>query len=204
MSTQIMRGVFIYLLTGTLFAFASIHTVAQSEKPSLSTYRGQERRQIKSLSAQDIEELQTGQGWGLAKAAELNGVPGPAHVLEMAQEIQLTPTQRERIEHIYAEMKAQAIPLGKQFIALEQALNTAFADGSITDEALQELLKAIADVSQQLRYVHLSTHLKTPDILTSEQIQLYNTLRGYSSDDPCRNIPAGHDVDMWKKHNSCP
>ena len=56
----------------------------------------------------------------------------------------------------------------------------------------------------QLRFVHLSTHLKTPDILTLEQIKLYNELRGYSADDPCTNIPAGHDPEMWKKHNNCP
>lgn len=33
-------------------------------------------------------------------------------------------------------------------------------------------------------------------ILTPEQIALYNKLRGYSSDDPCENIPEGHDPEM--------
>jgi hypothetical protein len=31
---------------------------------------------------------------------------------------------------------------------------------------------------------------------------LYNKLRGYSND-PCQNIPEGHNVEMWKKHNGC-
>jgi hypothetical protein len=53
-------------------------------------------------------------------------------------------------------------------------------------------------------FVHLSAHLKTPDILKSEQITLYNKLRGYSSDDPCENVPRGHDPEMWKKHHNCP
>ena len=55
-----------------------------------SKYAGEEKREIKSLSETDIEELKNGQGWGLAKAAELNGVPGPAHLLEMKNEIDLT------------------------------------------------------------------------------------------------------------------
>ena len=47
-----------------------------------SPYAGEEARAIKSLSADDIAELQRGGGRGLAKPAELNGVPGPAHLLD--------------------------------------------------------------------------------------------------------------------------
>ena len=31
----------------------------------------------------------------------------------------------------------------------------------------------------------------------------YNSLRGYSSADPCSNIPTGHDPEMWRQHNNC-
>jgi len=34
-------------------------------------------------------------------------------------------------------------------------------------------------------------------------MKLYNELRGYSSDDPCENVPEGHDPEMWKRHNNC-
>jgi len=40
-------------------------------------------------------------------------------------------------------------------------------------------------------------------ILMPDQITLYNKLRGYSSDDPCENIPQGHNPEMWKKHHNC-
>jgi len=50
-----------------------------------------------------------------------------------------------------------------------------------------------------LRFVHLDTHLRTPDILSAEQINKYNTLRGYSSNDPCENIPEGHSVNNVEK-----
>jgi hypothetical protein len=34
-------------------------------------------------------------------------------------------------------------------------------------------------------------------------VKLYNELRGYTSNDPCKNVPEGHDPDMWKRHHNC-
>src|SRR5947208_295022 len=47
-------------------------------------YAGQQARSIKSLSAEDVAALLKGEGMGMAKAAELNGYPGPVHVLTLA------------------------------------------------------------------------------------------------------------------------
>ncbi|NNK93425.1 MAG: hypothetical protein HKP41_03645 [Desulfobacterales bacterium] len=197
-----MRVKISYVVLLTIFiSIAPITAFSQSQK---SKYAGQETRDIKSLSDSDREELRNGQGWGLAKAAELNGVPGPAHVLELKQEISLNPEQVAEIKRLYQNMKNQAIPLGIELIELERVLNNHFADRSITAEILHESLEQIAQTQKQLRYVHLSMHLKTADLLTPEQIDLYNKLRGYSSDDPCKSIPDGHDPKMWKKHNNCP
>src|ERR1043166_1905183 len=44
-----------------------------------SPYAGQQSREIKSLSDQEIDGLKNARGLGLAKAAELNGYPGPRH-----------------------------------------------------------------------------------------------------------------------------
>jgi len=167
-----------------------------------SKYAGEENRAIKSLSQSDIEELQRGGGWGLAKAAELNGVPGPVHILEMADKIGLTDAQREQIENLYQQMQREAVALGERFIQLEAALNDAFNDGSITQLLLEKRVSEIETLRAELRIVHLSAHLKTPRILTSDQIALYNQLRGYGKD-PCQNIPEGHNAAMWKQHNGC-
>jgi hypothetical protein len=177
---------------------------AASDDSHRSEYAGEEHREIKSLSESDIEELRKGAGWGLALAAELNGVPGPVHLLEMKKEIALSPEQIGQIETLFEQMRGQAIELGTELIDLERELNNHFAQGTINEELLRGLLGQIAQVHAHLRFVHLSAHLKTPGILTTEQIALYNELRGYSSDDPCTNIPAGHDPEMWKKHNNCP
>ncbi len=189
---------FLILMLIPLSAFSA------EEHSYKSKYVGEEKRAIKSLSETDIEELKNGKGWGLAKAAELNGVPGPAHLLEMREEIDLSAKQVRAIENLYNKMKQEAIPLGLELIELERELNTHFANRTITYESLGVLLESVAQVRKKLRYVHLSAHLKTPDILTPEQIALYNRLRGYSSDDPCENIPKGHDPEMWKKHHNCP
>ena len=202
MGGNIMQAkVSIFLL---LFLLMPLSPFAASDHSHKSKYVGQEKREIKSLSKADIQELRNGRGWGLAKAAELNGLPGPVHLLEMKKEIGLNPEQTEKIEILYQKMKKQAIPLGLKLIELERKLNNHFAKGTITEELLHELLEQIAQVRKRLRYVHLSTHLKTPGILRAEQIDLYNKLRGYSSDDPCKNIPAGHDPEMWKRHHNCP
>ena len=197
MKTIIVVQVLVLILIASFSFSAADHTYK-------SKYAGEERREIKSLSATDIEELQNGKGWGLAKAAELNGVPGPVHLLEMKEEINLSPEQVQAIEDIYRKMKQEAVPLGLELIELERELNNHFVNRTITNSLLRQILQKIAQVHEQLRYVHLSTHLKTPDILTSEQLILYNKLRGYSSDDPCENVPKGHDPEMWKKHHNCP
>lgn len=165
-------------------------------------YAGQERRAIKSLSDKDIAELRRGGGWGLAKAAELNGLPGPLHLLELGDEIALTPEQIDAIDHVFQEMRTDAIDEGERLILREQALENAFRDRVVTDGKLRKMLGAIEESRGKLRYIHLAAHLKTPDILTAEQIDRYNTLRGYDAD-PCKDIPEGHDPAMWREHNGC-
>jgi hypothetical protein len=114
-----------------------------------SKYAGEEKREIKSLSETDIEELKNGKGWGLAKAAELNGVPGPAHLLEMKDEIDLSPKQIRAIEDLYKKMQQEAIPLGLELIELERELNNHFANRTITYELLGVLLESVARVQNQ-------------------------------------------------------
>lgn len=49
-----------------------------------SPYTGLQERPIKALSDQQIDDLREGRGMGLALPAELNGYPGPRHVLGLA------------------------------------------------------------------------------------------------------------------------
>ncbi|UCE31420.1 MAG: hypothetical protein JSW68_00155 [Burkholderiales bacterium] len=169
---------------------------------SASPYAGQQSRAIKSLSEEDIAELRRGGGWGLAKAAELNGMPGPAHLLELADQIALDAEQRTAIRAGYESMRDAAIAEGERLIALERELDAHFRQRTITDAELRRLLDAIAASLGRLRYIHLSTHLSTPSLLTEHQIARYKALRGYGTN-PCDQVPAGHDPALWRKHNDC-
>ena len=164
----------------------------------MSIYSGQENRTIKSLSADDIAELKRGDGWGQAKAAELNGVPGPKHLLQMKNEIGLDETQYSAINEVYHQMKSQAVLQGERLIALEQHLGSGFRHRTITDVMLRKTLNGIAETKSELRYVHLAAHLRLLEVLSEDQVRTYNELRGYFRPDPCANIPEGHDG-----HNDC-
>ena len=187
-------------LSACLIALA-MSPFAAADSPR-SPYAGQETRSIKSLSAEDIAELRKGGGWGLAKAAELNGVPGPAHLLELGDAIGLTADQRKAVEAIRAAMKTAAIREGRRLIDLEGALDRQFKNRTITERALATLLTEISAARRDLRLTHLSAHLKTVSVVTEAQVAAYNRLRGYASD-PCDTVPAGHDAARWRKHNKC-
>lgn len=165
-------------------------------------YAGLEDRAIKSLSADDLAEIRRGGGWGLALPAELNSRPGPAHLLDLADELDLTADQIDRISAIHTRMQTEAIAAGEGFIAAEAALSDAFARDDLTPEGLRTLVDAAAAARADLRFVHLSRHLQTPDLLTPDQIAAYDRLRGYA-DDPCAAVPKGHDAGMWRQHNDC-
>lgn len=183
-------------------ALLGLCSAANAQYAHTSKYAGQETRAIKHLSANDMAELQRGGVWGLAKAAELNGLPGPAHLLELKDKIPLRPEQVKAIKATFKTMQADAINEGAQLIELEKQLDTKFRNNTITDAELRRLLDAISKSHRDLRYIHLAAHLSTPGILTPEQIARYNQLRGYGGN-PCANIPDGHDAKMWNRHNNC-
>ncbi len=145
-------------------------------------YAGEDQRRIATLSAQDIEDLLAGRGWGFALAAELNGYPGPAHVLEMAEELGLSDDQRNDVQAIFDAMNGEARALGAALVAAEAALSDAFDAGDIDASRLQALVARSAEIESELRTVHLTAHLKTKPLMNRHQIMLYSGARGYGSE----------------------
>ena len=76
--------------------FAGV-ALGQSQQP----YAGLQSRPIKALSDEQIADLRAGRGMGLALAAELNGYPGPSHVIELADALALQPDQRARMQQLF-------------------------------------------------------------------------------------------------------
>jgi hypothetical protein len=152
-----------------------------------------ETRAIKSLSATEIGDLRAGRGAGFALAAELNGYPGPRHVLDLADRLHLSPPQRAQTEALFAEMQAGAIELGEKLISAEADIEAAFLGGTVALESLRESVAAAGRLRTELRAHHLAYHVAQKALLTPHQVALYRNLRGYDGG-------AGSKTDHTRSH----
>lgn len=150
-----------------------------SANPTLTPYAGQESREIKALSPEDVDGYRRGAGLGYAKPAELNSYPGPLHALDMRARLQLTDEQAGALTREREEMLATVIPLGERFLASEAEIEQRFRDGTMTPDALDTLIQESARIEAQIRYAHLDAHIATKEILTPHQVALYDEARGY-------------------------
>ncbi|RWQ70997.1 MAG: periplasmic heavy metal sensor [Mesorhizobium sp.] len=156
------------------------HKAAEGKDPATSSYSGMEKRRVKALSGEQTADLLAGRGMGLALAAELNSYPGPSHVLELRDALDLSDEQASRTKALLDLMKAETIPLGRRIIENETELDRLFSERKITSARLTEIIKTIAEVQGALRAAHLRYHLDMAELLTPEQIRRYSQLRGYS------------------------
>jgi Spy/CpxP family protein refolding chaperone len=156
----------------------------------VSPYAGQQGRGIKALSDTEVADLLAGKGMGYAKAAELNGYPGPLHVLELADRLELTTEQRRRSRAIFDAMQSRARDTGARLIEAERELDRLFADRRATPKTLSATTARIGQLQAQLREIHLEAHLTQTQVLTPAQAVAYQRLRGY--DRPAANTHQGH------------
>src|SRR6266849_556208 len=140
------------------------HHVINSDKV-FGTHSG-----VKALSDQQIADLKAGRGMGFALAAEVNGYPGPSHVLEFADVLQLSDKQRSRTTALLEAMKAETIPLGERIIAAETSLDRLFAERRVTRASLDAAISTIGTTQGELRAAHLRYHLSMIEVLSTAQI----------------------------------
>lgn len=148
--------------------------------PTASPYAGQQQQEISSLSPAEVADLRAGRGMGLARPAELNGYPGPLHVLELAAALELSAEQRARTEALYARMQAAAREAGARWIEAERDLDALFRTRQVTPESLRAALDRVGAQQARVRDVHLQAHLEQTALLTPAQIERYVQLRGYA------------------------
>lgn len=179
----------------------ALATAATAAAPS--PYAGETARSVKALSAGEIDDLAAGRGMGLARAAELNGHPGPMHARALAAELGLTDDQERRLAAIEAAMREEAKRLGAEILAAERALDAGFAERRLDAAAVERLTAEIGALSGRLRGVHLAAHLKTAAVLTPHQIHRYDVLRGYA-DAPVQPGAAGGGAGQGGQHHHHP
>ena len=178
-----------FAVTVSLVLLCSSAMAQQLQQP----YAGLQSRVVKSLSEQEIQDLNAGRGMGLALAAELNGYPGPSHAVELSARLGLSPEKVSRLQELFSAMKAETIPIGTDLISQERLLNEAFASHAITLASLESSTRQIGETQGRLRAAHLKYHLSTVAILSPEQIRRYNEFRGYGS-----GTASGHQHQMNK------
>lgn len=171
-----MRFSQIAIIVGGL-GFSGV-ALSETSKP----YIGLDSRPLKALSEQQIADLKAGRGAGFALAAELNGYPGPSHVLELAEALELNADQHRRTTNLFEAMKAETRPLGEIVVSQEADLDKLFSDRTVAPDSLKAATRLIAETTGRLRAAHLGYHLAMLNVLTSEQVSRYARLRGYGAE----------------------
>jgi Spy/CpxP family protein refolding chaperone len=167
----------------------SLAAMTYSAAAEPSPYAGMEGRTIKAMPEARIADIMAGKGAGYALTAELNGYPGPRHVLDLAEELSLSPGQKRRVQTLFDGMQREARALGGELIAREAELESLFAEERIDEPKLRNSVTDIAEIEGKLRMTHLKYHLSMKSLLTVEQVVAYVRLRGYGA---ARQGPGGH------------
>jgi Spy/CpxP family protein refolding chaperone len=179
-----MKSLMVGLGVLALVATAGIPLmISKTEAQSSGPYTGMQARTIKALCAEQIADLKAGRGLSLALAAELNGYPGPRHVLELVEQLGLADQQRADVQRLFDDMTAEVVPLGERLIAQEAELERLFAGRVVTPSSLRAATAAIGATQAELRNAHLKYHLLISGLLTAAQTQRYSQLRGYLDGD---------------------
>ncbi len=163
---------------------AALLLISAAAANAQTPYAGMQTRSIKALSEQQVADLGTGRGMGLALAAELNGYPGPVHVLELADKLDLSADQRASVQRLFDSMRVEALALGAKLLEQEADLDKQFATHGVTPDSLKASTAAIAATQGALRETHLKYHLSTVAVLSPGQTQRYAELRGYGGQAP--------------------
>lgn len=158
----------------------AIQLAAQQHDHDASPYAGMQDRAIKALSPEEIAGLEAGNGMGFALSAELNGAPGPRHVLDLADSLSLDDDQATAVEDIYQHMREEAVRLGADLLELERELDRRFAHRHVSEDDVRRLTAEIGRIRGMLRATHLLAHVETLAVLRPDQVDAYLRLRGYT------------------------
>jgi len=164
-----------------LEALLALSMVVAANAAQPTPHAARQERGIKAFSPEQIEDYLEGRGMGMALPAELNGYPGPRHVLELADELELNADQRARTEQLFEDMRLKAVKLGEQIVTREALLDELFASGTASETAVDDVTEALGRLNGQLRAHHLRYHLAMRDLLDPRQIEQYQRLRGHGS-----------------------
>ena len=178
MLKQFVLSFAMVLLFGVLILAQEKHKMNHNNH--MSSYVSEINNDIKALTNEELSQLLKGEGMGMAKAAELNSYPGPRHVLDLSSQLNLTSEQIEKTSTLFNSMQIEAKKIGLLIIKKEKELDSIFRTNNANKKLIKNKINEIAQLKGKLRFVHLDAHLKQKQILSDQQINSYNRLRGYN------------------------
>ena len=132
---------------------------------------------IRALTPEVVAQIEWGEGASLALPVERNGVPGPRHVLDLADDLKLSADQRTKVRAIYDAMTSAAILAGQRYLAAERALEAEFRAGTLSTGQLPARMSEVSRLQGELAAIHLAAHLQTAEVLTRDQVAAYDWWR---------------------------
>jgi Spy/CpxP family protein refolding chaperone len=137
----------------------------------------QPHRRVEACQREFDQVVADGRGAGLAFAADQNGYPGPLHVLELKDRLRLTAEQETRMRALLDAMFAEARPRAARLAEAEARLRRIFAEAKADDATVRAAVAETERARVEVRLAHLLTHLRTRELLTDDQRQIYHRLR---------------------------
>ncbi|MBM3219761.1 MAG: periplasmic heavy metal sensor [Candidatus Rokubacteria bacterium] len=174
---RIVLVVALVLSLGVLTAAAQHHGHAQSGSAAHAPGGHAAHRQMQATLDEIDRVIASGRGAGMAFAADRHGYPGPLHVLELKDQLRLTPAQEARIIALQEAMFADSRPKSARLMEAEARLRRLFAEGVADEAGVRAAVAESERARTEVRLVHLLTHLQTRRVLTAEQRRLYHEAR---------------------------
>jgi len=137
----------------------------------------QPHRRVEACQREFDQVVAEGRGAGLAFVADQNGYPGPLHALELKDRLRLTPDQETRMRALLDAMFAEARLRAARLAEAEARLRRVFAEGNADEATVRSAVAEAERARVEVRLAHLLTHLRTRDLLTDDQRQVYHRLR---------------------------
>jgi len=192
MRTSLATGGLLALSLLVPMAACAQHSGPVPSRASGAPHHATPGAEIPGLGADEIVELREGGGMGLARVADVQGYPGPRHVLDAwaAGSLPLSKEQVTQVQEIVRAMELEARRVGGLVLDSERELALAFGSGAIDVTSLRPRLERIAALRGELRAVHLDAHLATRAVLHPAQLARYAELRGHARDGG--SPPRGH------------
>lgn len=117
-------------------------------------------------------------------AAERNLYPAPETALQLADQLALTPAQRQDLRSLQQKSDSELNALSARIAVEERRLDFAFAQNNVNAGRIDGITAQLGALQGHLRAVRLRSHLAAHDILTPQQLVRYAQLRGFQPAPP--------------------